>query len=82
MLLEDIIDLVKIYVDCSGEEVLPAVLQMCICILAEENNSDEAQHLVKKWEEINFIMRQRIMTKILTYLHPHLNSKEYAKRFH
>ena len=48
LLLDYIIDLVKIYVDCSGEEVLPAVLKMCICIFAEEDNSDEAQHLVKK----------------------------------
>ena len=62
--------------------MLPAVHQRCNEILAAAGNFDRAQHIVIFLEEIHFIMRQRIMIKLLNYLQPILNSKEDAKRFH
>ena len=48
--METIIDIVNIYVDCSGKEMLPDVHQRCNDILAAEDNSDEAHNIVKCFE--------------------------------
>ena len=45
--------------------MLTPVQKMRDNILKVRYNSDEAQHLVRVLEEINFIMRQRIMTNLL-----------------
>ena len=57
LLSEAIINLVKVYVDCSVEDVLKEVHQRRNEILAAEDNSDKAQSFVNVWEEIHCIMR-------------------------
>ena len=73
--METIIDIVNIYVDCSGKEMLPDVHQRCNDILAAEDNSDKVQNFVNVLEETYSIMIQHIMSNMLYYLQPILNSK-------
>ena len=72
---EVVINLVKIYVDCSGEKMLTEVQKRCNGILEVDDKSDKTPHLVIVLEEINLIMRKRIMKNLLTRLQPLLNSK-------
>ena len=73
--MEEIKNILKIYVDCSGEEVLMVAHKRCTEIRAVEDNYDKSQQIVKDLEDIHFIVRNFIMDKLLNYLHLPLNSK-------